>query len=143
MTVLHEHSLDSDGETCYLPYYSVIKLAYESLPSNSPLLSWLVELYVHHWNPDKDAEEPGDSTEDAPKKFLYDVLKGKSTLVGDPGRQCGCCRNICEYHEHESEKERKASEFSICAKSRTLHLSLTGDQRAVLPSQLWLPPTSQ
>lgn len=87
-----------------------VELAYNSLPRTSPLLGLLVDIYIYHG--DDLHYSPG--LETLPPQFLTAVMLGKARClrhVQDSALKVKgpCCGNTCQYHEHESAEEQRAS----------------------------------
>lgn len=98
-----------------LPLYAHVNEAYQHLPTDSPMLRFLVELYTHHWETNFDhCKEEEESRAQAPRQFLSALLAGKSDLMkkirDEEPVVCDCCHTACNFHEHESWAEREASE---------------------------------
>lgn len=103
--------------------YSTVSHAYRNLPSNSPLLRFIEKTYIQHWRCDVD-EDPIDHSDRAaaPPEFLSAVLYGRDKMLRDAQdkrskgdenamsdmQKCACCNDVCLFHEHQSEEERKA-----------------------------------
>jgi hypothetical protein len=95
--------------------YDQIKLIVLNLTHNSPLRKFVLDSYVSHWEPTSDYNDPCvfDSDTDPDNHmatFIYQVMKGIAVRKKDQGSiDCPCCSDFCEYHEHESKEEWKAS----------------------------------
>jgi len=94
--------------------YDRLAYIHSNLARGSPLLRWVTDHYIAHWQPDHDEDDscPLDSDTDPDHnlaRFVYQVLKGVAIRddVDLPG--CRCCNDVCEYHEHPSKEEWEAS----------------------------------
>ncbi|KAH0031589.1 hypothetical protein KCU78_g2781, partial [Aureobasidium melanogenum] len=76
---------------------------FSKLSSSSPLYQWLVETHIHHSTSLSDDQ----GYEEVPREFLFLICRGFAQNVDD--RLCKCCHNPCDYHEHESEEEWRAT----------------------------------
>lgn len=83
--------------------FETISKAYDRLPSNSPLLRFLVDHYAYEWNP------PNDTTERSlPVQFLYSLaitLCAQAASLQLPRTVKSPYLDDCDYHEHDAEKE--------------------------------------
>ncbi|RDI82391.1 hypothetical protein Vi05172_g7703 [Venturia inaequalis] len=80
-----------------------ISKAYDRLPSNSPLLRFLVDHYAYQWSPTSTATEKS-----LPVQFLYSLaikLRAQTRSLELPRRVKSPYLNDCDYHEHDAEKE--------------------------------------
>lgn len=94
--------------------YEMIKLIYTKLPDTSPLLKHTLACYIGHWEPGDDDNDPCllDSEMDPDNllaNFVYQVLRGVALRESKDSPGCPCCKDICQYHEHSSKEEWKAS----------------------------------
>jgi len=130
MTALSRDHVSSDKHWFF--GYAVIGKVYRMLPANSPLRGFVVSTHIQHWSPDvDDAEVKRQRAAEAPPEFLFAVMEGHASIikdgdivasfavgegVGGDERRAWCCSNACQFHEHESEEERAASEFCFTYK---------------------------
>jgi hypothetical protein len=95
--------------------YDQVKLIVMNLTHTSPLRKFVLDSYVSHWEPSSDHKDPCvfDSDTDPDNHmatFIYQVMKGIAVCEQDRDlSDCPCCNVPCEYHEHESKEEWKAS----------------------------------
>ncbi|KAH0029844.1 hypothetical protein KCU78_g3225, partial [Aureobasidium melanogenum] len=100
---------------------------------DTPLYQWVVDKFAFHWNPsmddvvESDDDFNGDDHDspdveedkfniplDIPSSFLYAqrrvLYKYRQNVKRGIGKgECPCCSNVCKYHEHPSEDERRAT----------------------------------
>jgi hypothetical protein len=94
--------------------YDMVKLIQTNLTHNSPLRRFVLESYITHWKPECDDDDPCVLDSDADPdnllaNFMYKVMRGLADRKEVDPEICSCCSNICQYHEHESKEEWKAS----------------------------------
>ncbi|KAI4762066.1 hypothetical protein E4T52_05709 [Aureobasidium sp. EXF-3400] len=94
--------------------YGDVNLALLNLTHNLPLRRFLLDSYIAHWQPYFDGCDQCvlDDDTDADHQlanFIYQVMKGIAIrkMVDPPN--CSCCHDICQYHEHESKEEWRAT----------------------------------
>lgn len=107
--------------------YATIANVYRRLPSDSPLINFIVHNSVHHWTPEAESPEMKERRQiHAPVDFLLSVMEGQAQLIQDQNaapkhaknttkfisKRCPMCRgDFCDFHAHESQEERAASKF--------------------------------
>lgn len=105
--------------------YATIANVYRRLPTDSPLIRFIVVTHVHHWTPEAETAEVKERRQiHAPVEFLLAVMEGQAELIQDRNavsrstrnatkfgsKRCAMCRgDFCDFHAHESEEERAAS----------------------------------
>lgn len=95
--------------------YNDISVLLMNLTQNSPLRKYMLDLYIHHWQPACDVEDPCPLDRDTDPEnllanFVYEVLKGLAAREENKdGNKCSCYNDICQYHEHSSKEEWEAS----------------------------------
>jgi hypothetical protein len=126
MTALHKDHKSSDEHWFF--GYAVIGKVYRMLSPDSPLRGFIVSTHIQHWSPDvDDAEVKRQRAAEAPPEFLFAVMEGHASIIRDGDtvasfayaddgvegdeRRVWCCGSVCQFHEHESEEERAASEL--------------------------------
>lgn len=96
--------------------WDLVKLIVTNVAENSPLRMHVLDTFIAHWMPRKDRGkscvfsrvfDPDDMVSNS----MYEVLKGVALRKSPPngGTKCPCCSDLCKYHEHECEEERKES----------------------------------
>ncbi|KAF1921400.1 hypothetical protein BDU57DRAFT_436694 [Ampelomyces quisqualis] len=85
-----------------MPDHSNVIVAYESLPANSPLCLYFLDMYSVYWTPDRDNERMAALRSQLPQAFLFELV---TTLAR--GERPKMEKEWCEFHEHESEQEKK------------------------------------
>lgn len=85
-----------------MPDHSNVIAAYDGLPPNSQLCRYFLDMYSVYWNPDKDTERTIALRSQLPQAFLFEL---STTLAR--GERPKTEREWCEFHEHETEAERK------------------------------------
>jgi len=91
--------------------YREVSLAFTHLPDNSPYRKRIVDYYIRHWTPEDDRYDSFDLRNIATYgDFFYQVMHGQAQEKSLKHAECPCCRNPCNYHEHEGEEEWEASE---------------------------------
>ncbi|KAF1960296.1 hypothetical protein CC80DRAFT_385944, partial [Byssothecium circinans] len=98
-----------DKENIYLPQFRLVRFAFENLPSTSPMCSVLVDLYCYFQRPD--AYDDVGENELPPSALL--ALLARYTSLAHKGETSGKGEieyelNLCDYHEHETDEEKKA-----------------------------------
>ncbi|KAI5204563.1 hypothetical protein E4T39_03514 [Aureobasidium subglaciale] len=98
-------------ESARMERYREVGLALSSLPSKSPYCQRIIDHYAKHWRPEDDK---CDAIKNIPEivvhgDFFYEVLVRQSSVKGVKLESCICCSNVCNYHEHESEEEWRAT----------------------------------
>ncbi|TIA27451.1 hypothetical protein D6C79_10649 [Aureobasidium pullulans] len=88
------------------PILDDLKQPLTELPSTSPLFQWILNTFVHHWDPTEYPPPDEALLKEIPADFFLKVaqeiaLKFKNNFTGP----CPCCHNYCNYHEHESVAE--------------------------------------
>jgi hypothetical protein len=86
-----------------MPDHSNVIAAYESLPPDAPLCRYFLDMYSVYWNPDKDNEFAIPLRSQLPQAFLFELV----TMLAR-GERPKIEKEWCEFHEHESEEEKKA-----------------------------------
>ncbi|KAF3042867.1 hypothetical protein E8E12_001093 [Didymella heteroderae] len=86
-----------------MPDHSNVIAAYTSLPPDSPLCRYFLDMYTVYWNPDKDNEFAIPLRSQLPQAFLFELV----TMLAR-GERPKTEKEWCEFHEHESDEERKA-----------------------------------
>jgi hypothetical protein len=86
-----------------MPDHSNVIDAYESLPTDSPLCRYFLDMYTVYWNPDKDNERMSALRSQLPQPFLFELA---TTLA--KGERPKAEKDWCEWHEHEDEADKKA-----------------------------------
>ncbi|KAJ4338621.1 hypothetical protein N0V95_008001 [Ascochyta clinopodiicola] len=86
-----------------MPDHSNVIAAYADLPPDSPLCRYFLDMYTVYWNPDKDNEFATPLRSQLPQAFLFELV----TMLAR-GERPKTEKEWCEFHEHESEEERKA-----------------------------------
>ena len=98
-----------------------------SSPESSSLYRYYLAVLDAHWCGNlRDDEHEGQFQGDPngedplPPNLAYRLLLRKlQRTQGGQGGDCPCCHDPCEFHRHESEEEREASEFAY---KLSLHL---------------------
>jgi hypothetical protein len=85
-----------------MPDHSNVIAAYESLPANSPLCLYFLDMYSVYWSPDRDNERMAALRSQLPQAFLFELV---TTLAR--GERPKMEKEWCEFHEHETEEEKK------------------------------------
>jgi hypothetical protein len=86
-----------------MPDHSNVIAAYESLPPDTPLCRYFLDMYSVYWNPDRDDERTIALRSQLPQAFLFELV----TMLAR-GERPKMEKEWCEVHEHESEEEKKA-----------------------------------
>jgi hypothetical protein len=86
-----------------MPDHSNVIDAYESLPTESPLCKYFLDMYTVYWNPDKDGERMAALRSQLPQPFLFELA---TTLA--KGDRPKTEKDWCEWHEHEDDAAKKA-----------------------------------
>jgi hypothetical protein len=86
-----------------MPDHSNVIAAYESLPADAPLCRYFLDMYSVYWSPDRDTERMVALRSQLPQAFLFELV---TTLA--KGDRPKMEKEWCEFHEHESEEEKKA-----------------------------------
>ena len=86
-----------------MPDHSNVIAAYANLPADSPLCRYFLDMYSVYWDPDKDNEFAIPLRSQLPQAFLFELV----TMLAR-GERPKTEKEWCEFHEHESEEERKA-----------------------------------
>ncbi|KAF2656849.1 hypothetical protein K491DRAFT_715065 [Lophiostoma macrostomum CBS 122681] len=88
----------------FTPWYDVVIYAFDNLPSAYKILDFLVDTQCANWS-DKDSPEETELKAKLPHDFLVRVMSRSRELL-----RGGKSKKIipCEYHEHDSEEEKKA-----------------------------------
>jgi hypothetical protein len=86
-----------------MPDHSNVIDAYESLPIDSPLCRYFLDMYTVYWNPDKDNERMSALRSQLPQPFLFELA---TTLA--KGERPKAEKDWCDWHEHEDEACKKA-----------------------------------
>ncbi|KAF1947578.1 hypothetical protein EJ02DRAFT_449743 [Clathrospora elynae] len=86
-----------------MPDHSNVIAAYESLSPDSPLCRYFLDMYSVYWNPDRDDERTIALRSRLPQAFLFELV----TMLAR-GERPKMEKEWCEFHEHESEEEKKA-----------------------------------
>ncbi|KAF2470816.1 uncharacterized protein BDR25DRAFT_334361 [Lindgomyces ingoldianus] len=100
-----------------MPDHSNVIAAYESLPPNSALCRYFLDMYSVYWNPEKDDEQMIALRPQLPQAFLFELA---TTLAR--GERPKIEKEWCEFHEHEDEAEKKVCHDElmkdpVCAKA--------------------------
>lgn len=85
-----------------MPDHSNVIAAYTDLPPDSPLCRYFLDMYSVYWNPDKDNEFAIPLRSQLPQAFLFELV----TMLAR-GERPKTEKEWCEFHEHESEEDRK------------------------------------
>lgn len=85
-----------------MPDHSNVIAAYESLPADAPLCRYFLDMYSVYWNPDRDDERTIALRSQLPQAFLFELV----TMLAR-GERPKMEKEWCEFHEHESEDEKK------------------------------------
>jgi hypothetical protein len=115
IVALRRKALTKLSETEHLvPCYESIRLVLGHITQHSQLYKWLKDFYIAHWEPAHDDNDPClfDNETDPDHLlaiFMYKVMRGLADRKERDPDNCSCCSNICQYHEHESKEEWKAS----------------------------------
>lgn len=103
------------------PGFENVNYLYKNLPTSSPMLQFTVDVDAKH---KVFKSYVLGAAERAPSAYLFAVLQAREAIhlseltnIKNPAAKtedikCPCCHDVCRYHEHESEEERKASEWS-------------------------------
>lgn len=109
--------------------YATIANVYRRLPTDSPLINFIVSSHIHHWTPETESPEVKERRQvHAPVDFLLSVMEGQAELIQDQNaapkhakntklisKRCPMCRgDFCDFHAHESQDERAASKSCSC-----------------------------
>ncbi|KAF2851562.1 hypothetical protein T440DRAFT_517541 [Plenodomus tracheiphilus IPT5] len=86
-----------------MPDHSNVIAAYENLPPDAPLCRYFLDMYSVYWNPDRDDERTIALRSQLPQAFLFELV----TMLAR-GERPKMEKEWCEFHEHESEEEKKA-----------------------------------
>ena len=86
-----------------MPDHSNVIAAYEHLPPDAPLCRYFLDMYSVYWNPDRDDERTIALRSQLPQAFLFELV----TMLAR-GERPKIEKEWCEFHEHESEEEKKA-----------------------------------
>lgn len=86
-----------------MPDHSNVITAYADLPPDSPLCRYFLDMYTVYWNPDKDNDFAIPLRSQLPQAFLFELV----TMLAR-GERPKTEKEWCEFHEHESEEERKS-----------------------------------
>jgi hypothetical protein len=86
-----------------MPDHSNVIAAYENLPPDAPLCRYFLDMYSVYWNPDRDDERTIALRSQLPQAFLFELV----TMLAR-GERPKIEKEWCEFHEHESEEEKKA-----------------------------------
>jgi hypothetical protein len=86
-----------------MPDHSNVIDAYESLPTDSPLCKYFLDMYCVYWDPKKDNERMVSLRSQLPQAFLFELA---TTLA--QGERPKTEKDWCEWHEHEDEAAKKA-----------------------------------
>jgi hypothetical protein len=86
-----------------MPDHSNVIAAYESLPPDAALCRYFLDMYSVYWNPDRDDERTIALRSQLPQAFLFELV----TMLAR-GERPKMEKEWCEFHEHESEEEKKA-----------------------------------
>lgn len=85
-----------------MPDHSNVIAAYESLPAESPLCKYFLDMYSVYWNPDKDDHRMCALRSQLPQAFLFELATALAK-----GERAKIEKDWCEFHEHEDDAERK------------------------------------
>ena len=85
-----------------MPDHSNVIAAYAELSPDSPLCRYFLDMYSVYWNPDKDNEFAIPLRSRLPQAFLFELV----TMLAR-GERPKTEKEWCEFHEHESDEERK------------------------------------
>lgn len=85
-----------------MPDHSNVIAAYESLPANSPLCLYFLDMYTVYWTPDRDSERMAALRSQLPQAFLFELVTALAR-----GERPKIEKEWCEFHEHESEEDKK------------------------------------
>jgi hypothetical protein len=97
------------------PRYETVRSGLKNITQYSQLYKWLMDVYVAHWEPEHDDDDPclynGDTDPDyLLVTFMYQVMRGVANRdKTQDWKECSCCHHPCEYHEHSSKEEWEAS----------------------------------
>ncbi|KAL1303878.1 hypothetical protein AAFC00_000332 [Neodothiora populina] len=98
------------AQQTWFPDYGMLEHLYFYLPPESPILGFLVDVFVSHgpFGTDEGIDER------APREFLFAVITGQAKRVkilrhGLRESQLMCCGEACAFHCHENARERAAS----------------------------------
>ncbi|THV63477.1 hypothetical protein D6D28_10653 [Aureobasidium pullulans] len=94
------------------------------LPTTLPLFRYIVDNLVNHWDANQLFDKKMCGSYDIPKEALFQIMSGLASkpvpLVNVSSgpvfvalSKCPCCRHQCNYHDHESMEEWKATCGSI------------------------------
>ncbi|ORY13622.1 hypothetical protein BCR34DRAFT_480727 [Clohesyomyces aquaticus] len=91
-----------------MPDHSNVIAAYEDLPPSAPLCRYFLDMYSVYWNPDRDDERTMALRSQLPQPFLFELV---TTLAR--GERPKMEQHWCEFHEHESDADRKACQEQL------------------------------
>jgi hypothetical protein len=105
------HQLDNEFER--YPAASLLLRAYQSLPSSSPLLEYLMKAYGHFWEITEDDEASREQHLSFPPDLLLGLLKATQAarndqLPDDEELRVPFDNEACQFHEHETNSEEEA-----------------------------------
>lgn len=86
-----------------MPDHSNVIAAYESLPADAPLCRYFLDMYSVYWSPDRDSERMVALRSQLPQAFLFELV----TMLAR-GERPKMEKEWCEFHEHETEEDKKA-----------------------------------
>ncbi|KAL6709107.1 hypothetical protein ACN47E_001923 [Coniothyrium glycines] len=86
-----------------MPDHGNVIAAYENLPPDAPLCRYFLDMYSVYWNPDRDDERTIALRSQLPQAFLFELV----TMLAR-GERPKMEKEWCEFHEHETEEEKKA-----------------------------------
>jgi hypothetical protein len=91
-----------------MPDHSNVIAAYESLPPDAPLCRYFLDMYSVYWSPDRDTERMVALRSQLPQAFLFELV----TMLAR-GERPKMEKEWCEFHEHESEEEKKSCLYDL------------------------------
>ncbi|KAF2251886.1 hypothetical protein BU26DRAFT_516625 [Trematosphaeria pertusa] len=86
-----------------MPDHDNVITAYESLPPDSPLCRYFLDMYTVYWDPAKDNERMIALRSQLPQAFLFELATALAK-----GERPKTEKEWCEWHEHEDEAAKKA-----------------------------------
>lgn len=104
-TFVKDHFSEKHGEVCSSVIYTAVIWAFDNLPTDSPILVMMVDLQCTAWDEWHDNEAERGRRSQLPNEFLVAVMLKQNKI-----RVCAETTELsaCDYHLHESEKEKKA-----------------------------------
>lgn len=107
-----------DLESGIRPTYDDITVAFKNLPKTSPLRNFLVVHFANHflWYDEGFGIESHDG--EVLKHLQHEALNMTNLGKQEDEDTCSCCHKKCNWHEHESLPEWKASKYGDIEKSQ-------------------------